>query len=46
MSWPKEYDRVMPALQRDPAFGSPVPWAAAGAPAAPAQRSEGVFAPA
>jgi len=39
-------DRVMPALQRDPAFGSPVPGAAAGAPAAPAQRSEGVFAPA
>ena len=39
-------DRVMPVLQRDPAFGSPVPQAAAGAPAAPAQPSEGVFAPA
>src|SRR5712691_1851778 len=39
-------ERVMPALQRDPAFGSPVTCAAAGGPTAPAQSSEGVFAPA
>jgi alkanesulfonate monooxygenase SsuD/methylene tetrahydromethanopterin reductase-like flavin-dependent oxidoreductase (luciferase family) len=39
-------ERVMPALQRDPAFSSPVPGTAAGPPAAPAQRSEGLFAPA
>jgi alkanesulfonate monooxygenase SsuD/methylene tetrahydromethanopterin reductase-like flavin-dependent oxidoreductase (luciferase family) len=35
-------DRVMPALQRDPAFAGPV----AGAPATAAPRAEGVFAPA
>jgi alkanesulfonate monooxygenase SsuD/methylene tetrahydromethanopterin reductase-like flavin-dependent oxidoreductase (luciferase family) len=39
-------DRVMPALQRDPAFASPVTGAAAGPLAAPEERSEGVFAPA
>src|SRR2546425_2806285 len=39
-------ERVVPVLQRDPAFGSPAGCAAAGAPATPAQRSEGVFAPA
>jgi alkanesulfonate monooxygenase SsuD/methylene tetrahydromethanopterin reductase-like flavin-dependent oxidoreductase (luciferase family) len=39
-------ERVMPVLQRDPAFASPVTGAATGAPAAPAERSEGVFAPA
>ncbi len=39
-------DRVMPVLQRDPAFAGPVPVAPAEAPATPGQRAEGVFAPA
>jgi len=39
-------DRVMPALQRDPAFCAPSLCAVPGPPGAPAQPSEGVFAPA
>jgi alkanesulfonate monooxygenase SsuD/methylene tetrahydromethanopterin reductase-like flavin-dependent oxidoreductase (luciferase family) len=39
-------DRVMPALQRDPAFAGPVAGASAEAPATAAPRAEGVFAPA
>jgi hypothetical protein len=38
-------DRVMPVLQRDPAFRAPASCAAEAA-AAPGQRAEGVFAPA
>jgi alkanesulfonate monooxygenase SsuD/methylene tetrahydromethanopterin reductase-like flavin-dependent oxidoreductase (luciferase family) len=39
-------DRVMPVLQRDPAFSAPPTRASAGVPASPGQRPEGVFAPA
>jgi hypothetical protein len=38
-------DRVMPVLQRDPAFAGPAPEPAAGEQA-PAPRAGGVFAPA
>jgi len=39
-------DRVMPVLQRDPAFAEPAAGAPGETPAAPGPRAEGVFAPA
>lgn len=39
-------DRVMPVLQRDPAFAVRTPDAAAESSSAPGQRADGVFAPA
>ena len=39
-------DRVMPVLQRDPAFAGPVTSPAAEAPATAGQPSGGIFAPA
>jgi len=39
-------ERVMPVLQRDPAFTAPAPGAAAEAPVASGPRAGGVFAPA
>jgi hypothetical protein len=39
-------DRVMPVLQRDPAFAGQTAGAPLEAPVTPGQRSEGVFAPA
>jgi alkanesulfonate monooxygenase SsuD/methylene tetrahydromethanopterin reductase-like flavin-dependent oxidoreductase (luciferase family) len=39
-------DRVLPVLQRDPAFAARAPDAAAESPATPGQRADGVLAPA
>jgi alkanesulfonate monooxygenase SsuD/methylene tetrahydromethanopterin reductase-like flavin-dependent oxidoreductase (luciferase family) len=39
-------DRVMPVLQRDPAFAGPAAGAPAETPVTPGQRAGGVFAPA
>ena len=39
-------DRVMPVLQRDPAFAGPAAGAPADASVTPGQRGAGVFAPA